>query len=229
MDLRAALERHGVGPEAERPIAALLEALAREPDPHTTVPAAEAVDVHVADSLAALLVPELRAANAIADIGAGAGFPGLPLATALPRARVDLIESAGRKVALVDRLIEAAGLTNARAVHARAEEWAAAEGRAAYEAVCARAVGPLALVAEYAAPLLSEGGVLIAWKGRRDSAEDGAGTKAAAQLGLEPAEVLAVTPYPGSRERHLHLYRKSSPTPPGFPRRPGIARKRPLA
>jgi 16S rRNA (guanine527-N7)-methyltransferase len=87
----------------------------------------------------------------------------------------------------------------------------------------------LALLVEYAAPLLADGGALIAWKGRREAAEEEAGAAAAAQLGLEPAGVLAVEPYPASRDRHLHLYRKSGPTPAGFPRRPGIARKRPLA
>ncbi|MEA2308641.1 MAG: rRNA (guanine527-N7)-methyltransferase [Thermoleophilaceae bacterium] len=229
MDLHEALERHEVDAAAAGPLAALLEALAREPDPHTTVPAEDTVDVHVADSLAALAVPELRTARAIADLGAGAGFPGLPLAVALPRARVDLIESARRKVAVIERLIEAAGIRNARAIAARAEDWAAGEGREAYDAVCARAVGSLALLVEYAAPLLADGGSLIAWKGRRDPAEEEAGAAAAAQLGLEPAGVLAVEPYPASRDRHLHLYRKSGPTPAGFPRRPGIARKRPLA
>ncbi|MEA2350268.1 MAG: rRNA (guanine527-N7)-methyltransferase, partial [Thermoleophilaceae bacterium] len=76
MDLHEALERHEVDAAAAGPLAALLEALAREPDPHTTVPAEGTVDVHVADSLAALAVPELRTARAIADLGAGAGFPG---------------------------------------------------------------------------------------------------------------------------------------------------------
>jgi 16S rRNA (guanine527-N7)-methyltransferase len=86
----------------------LLEALAAEPDPHTTVVhPAEAVDVHVADSLSGLAVPELRLAKTVADIGAGAGFPGLVLAIALPGTQVDLIESAGRKAALIGRLAAA--------------------------------------------------------------------------------------------------------------------------
>ena len=78
--------------------AALLAALAAEPDPHTTVSDPEAaLEVHVADSLSGLEVPELSSAGRIADIGAGAGFPGLVLAIAIPRAQVDLIESAGRQ------------------------------------------------------------------------------------------------------------------------------------
>jgi len=81
---------------------------------------------------------------------------------------------------------------------------------------------------EYAAPLLHEGGVLVAWKGARDAAEEGAGAAAAGQVGMALEEVLAAKPYPSSENRHLHVVRKISPTPDGFPRRAGMARKRPL-
>jgi 16S rRNA (guanine527-N7)-methyltransferase len=213
----------------------LLEALAAEPDPHTTVSDPEAaLEVHAADSLSGLEVPELAAARRIADIGAGAGFPGLVLAIALPRAEVDLIESAGRKTAVMDRLIQAAELSNARSVTARVEDFARVPvalggGREAYEAVTARAVARLAVLVEYAAPLLGDGGVLVAWKGMRDRAEEGAGAAAAEKVGMAVKEVVPVRPYPASENRHLHVYRKIAPTPPEFPRRAGMARKRPLA
>jgi 16S rRNA (guanine527-N7)-methyltransferase len=229
MELEEALERHGVAPEAAVAFRRLLDAWAREPDPQTTVPPDEAVDVHIADSLAGLSFPELREARTIADVGAGAGFPGLAMAIALPAARVDLIESAGRKVAVIERLAVAAEIRNALAVRARAEEWSAAEARGIYDVACARAVGPLPVLLEYAAPLLRDGGALIAWKGRRDAAEEAAGDEVARLLGLARAEIRPVEPYPGSRDRHLHLYRKLRPTPDGFPRRPGLAAKRPLA
>src|SRR5215213_9899930 len=111
--------------DASRQLARLLEALAAEPDPHTTVSdPARALDVHVRDSLAALAVPAVRTVRRLVDIGAGAGFPGLPLAIALPDVRVDLVESASRKTAVIERLAEAAAIANARAVRARVEEWA---------------------------------------------------------------------------------------------------------
>jgi 16S rRNA (guanine527-N7)-methyltransferase len=213
----------------------LLAALAAEPDPHTTVSDPEAaLEVHVADSLSGLEIPELASGRRIADIGAGAGFPGLVLALALPRAEVDLIESVGRKTAVMDRLIQAAELGNARSVTARVEDFARVPpalggGREAYDAVTARAVGPLALLVEYAAPLLRDGGVLVAWKGARDSAEEAAGAAAARDVGMAVKEVVSVQPYPASENRHLHVFRKSAPTPARFPRRAGIARKRPLA
>jgi 16S rRNA (guanine527-N7)-methyltransferase len=187
----------------------------------------------VADSLSGLESAELRAATRIADLGAGAGFPGLVLAVALPGAQVDLIESARRKAAVIDRLCQAAQIGNARAVVARAEEWARMPpalggGREAYDAVTARAVAPLAVLVEYAAPLLRLSGVLVAWKGARDRAEEGLGRGAADEVGLALADVRRVVPFEGARNRHLHVYRKVAPTPERFPRRPGMALKRPL-
>jgi 16S rRNA (guanine527-N7)-methyltransferase len=130
---------------------------------------------------------------------------------------------------VIERLAAAAGVENARAVPSRAEEWAAGEGREAYDAVTARAVAPLAVLAEYAAPLLRQDGVLVAWKGSRDSAEEAAGNAAAGALGMTAASVIPVAPFAAARNRHLHVFTKREPTPPGFPRRPGMARKRPLA
>jgi 16S rRNA (guanine527-N7)-methyltransferase len=206
----------------------LLEALAAEPDPHTTVvEAMAATEVHVADSLCGLEIPELRAASRIADLGAGAGFPGLVLAAALPAARVDLIEAARRKTDVIERLSAAAGVA-AGVVPLRAEEWAAGEGAGAYEGVTARAVASLPVVVEYAAPLLAPGGVFVAWKGSRDPEEETSGAASALQVGLEPAAVVPVKPYRGSRHRHLHVYLKVRDTPPKYPRRPGMAAKRPL-
>ena len=186
--------------------------------------------VHVADSLSGL---ELVGAPArVADVGAGAGFPGLVLAAALPATRVDLVESVGRKCEFIGRAIEVAGLDNARVVCTRAESWAAeAEpggGREAYDVVTARAVGRLATLAELASPLLHERGALIAWKGRRDRAEEDEIVRAAQRLAMEPGEVRWVGPYAGSENRHLHVIRKSGPTPADLPRRPGMAKKRPF-
>jgi 16S rRNA (guanine527-N7)-methyltransferase len=232
--LEALVARFGLGQAAAGQIERILEALAAEPDPHTTVSEPQAaLEVHVADSLSGLEVPELARARRIADIGAGAGFPGLALAVALPQAQVDLVESAGRKTAVVDRLIQAGDVSNARSITTRAEEFASVPpslggGREAYDAVTARAVGSLAVLVEYAAPLLRENGVLVAWKGARNPKEEAAGAEAARQVGMATADVLPVQPFEASENRHLHVFRKISPTPARFPRRSGMARKRPL-
>ena len=228
--LKALTERHGLPASAGGVLGALMRALEEEPDPPTTLRTPrEVLDGHLADSLAGLCLPELTRAGRIADIGAGAGFPGLALAVALPEARLDLIESSARKCAVMERLARAAGLANVRVLALRAEDWAAAEGAGAYEAVTARAVGPLAVLAEYAAPLLSHGGALVAWKGARDPQEEAAGASAAQQLGMSCDRVERVRPFDEARERHLHVYVKVAQTPARFPRRTGVARKRPLA
>jgi 16S rRNA (guanine527-N7)-methyltransferase len=188
--------------------------------------------VHVADSLSGLQVRELAEARAIADLGSGAGFPGLVLAAALPAAGVDLIESVAAKCDFMRRAAAAGGIGNARVIEGRSEAWATAPppqgGRESYDAVSARAVGRLSTLAELAVPLLREGGVLVAWKGRRNAAEEEELEAAAERLAMQPLQVLEVGPYAGSRHRHLHVVRKSGPTPDGLPRRPGMAKKRPF-
>ena len=221
-------ERYGLGAEAVDSLAALLGVVAADPTAPTSMRALEdAIDAHVADSLVALDLPAVREAGEVADIGAGAGFPGLALATALPAARVFLVESVGRKCEFLERAVFVASLANASVVCARAEEWEA--GFAACDVVTARALASLPVVVEYAAPLLRVGGSLVAWKGRREAGEEAAGAAAAAELGLELVEVRHVDPFPGARDRHLHVFRKVARTPERFPRRPGMAAKRPLA
>ena len=227
--LKALVDRYRLPDAALTRLQALLDALRREPDPHTAVSAGlAAVEVHVADSLAGLEVDRLAAADSIADIGAGAGFPGLVLALALPSARVDLVESAGRKVDVILRLARAASISNAHVIATRAETLAAGEARGAYAAVTARAVAALPVLVEYAAPLLRKGGALVAWKGSRVADEEDAGRAAADVVGLAPTAIVPVQPYADSRDRHLYVYSKVRQTPNRFPRRPGIALKRPL-
>jgi 16S rRNA (guanine527-N7)-methyltransferase len=219
--------------EARRSLTPVVELLASEPTAPSSVRDPEqAWRVHVADSLSGLVVGGLRQATRVADVGAGAGFPGLVLAAALPSSEIHLIESTGRKCEFMRRALAASELTNARVICERAETWASvappAGGREGYGAVTARAVGRLATLAELASPLLAPGGLLVAWKGRRDDAEEAELARAAPRLGMEPLEVLAVGPFAGSRHRHLHTMRKSGPTPEDLPRRPGMAKKRPF-
>jgi 16S rRNA (guanine527-N7)-methyltransferase len=183
--------------------------------------------VHVADSLTGLEIPELREATRIADIGSGAGFPGLALAVSLPQAQVDLIESIGRKCEFMERAIEASGISNARVINARSEDLATGESRESYEGVTARAVGRLSTLAELASPLLKDGGILVAWKGKRDADEEQQLDRAADQLAMRPEQILAVGPRAGSEHRHLHVIRKLGATPADLPRRSGMAKKRP--
>jgi 16S rRNA (guanine527-N7)-methyltransferase len=207
-----------------REVLAVIESDPRSPTSVTDP--VDAVDVHLADSLAALPVIDELAPARIADVGSGAGVPGIPLSIARPEIEVDLVESAARKCRFLEDLIEGLGLERARVVHRRVEEWGREQGREAYDVVLVRAVGALPMVLEYAAPLLRDAGWLIAWRGRSDATDQAA--VAAQIVGLELDRVLPVRPYPTSRDRNLRLYRRVRPAPDSLPRRPGMARKRPL-
>ena len=104
---------------------------------------------------------------------------------------------------------------------------AGGEGREAYDAVTARAVGRLSTLAELASPLLKPNGVLVAWKGKRDEDEERQLANAAEDLAMTPEQILNVGNRAGSEHRHLHVIRKTGPTPANLPRKPGIAKKRP--
>jgi 16S rRNA (guanine527-N7)-methyltransferase len=205
----------------------VLELLAVERASVSSVVDERAWRVHVEDSLTGLEVPELREAKRIADVGAGAGFPGLALAVALPKAEIDLIESVGRKCKFMRRAIEAAEIANATVHNTRSEDLASGDGRESYDAVTARAVGRLSTLAELASPLLKPNGVLVAWKGKRDEEEESQLQRASEPLAMHQETVLAVGDRAGSEHRHLHIIRKTGKTPENLPRNPGIAKKRP--
>lgn len=216
-----------LSPAGRRSLEIVLELLAKERASVSSVTDDRAWQVHVEDSLTGLEVPELREAKRIADLGAGAGFPGLVLAVVLADAQIDLIESVSRKTAFIARAAEAAEIPNATARSARAEDLARGDSRDSYDIVTARAVGRLSTLAELASPLLKEGGVLIAWKGRRDGDEEAQMDRASISLAMTPERILDVGHRAGSEHRHLHVIRKSGPTPDNLPRNPGIAKKRP--
>jgi 16S rRNA (guanine527-N7)-methyltransferase len=211
-----------------RSLETVLELLAAERASVSSVTDGRAWKVHVEDSLTGLEVPELRQASRIADLGSGAGFPGLVLAVALPDAGVDMIDSIGKKTAFIAHAGAEAGIPNAFAITARAEDVARDEGaRESYDVVTARAVGRLSTLAELASPLLKRGGVLVAWKGRRDEGEEQQMSRAAESLAMFPESILDVGHRAGSEHRHLHVLRKSGPTPADLPRKSGMAKKRP--
>ncbi|MGZ4268678.1 MAG: 16S rRNA (guanine(527)-N(7))-methyltransferase RsmG [Kineosporiaceae bacterium] len=220
-------QRHALPAGAAGRLATLLALVETEPASITTVrDPRRGADVHVADSLVALGLAEVRDARRIADLGAGAGFPGLVLAVALPATEVVLVESVSRKAAFIRRAAATAGLDNVVVVTARAESWR--EGLGTCDVVTARALAPLGVLLEYAAPLLRVGGSLVAWKARLDPGERRDAVAAATVLGMGEAREVPVAPFPGAGERSLYVSLKVMDTPAEYPRREGMARKRPL-
>jgi len=222
-------ERPWLAGDLQQRLEPMLEMLAAAPASLSSVTNPdEARRIHLSDSLSGLVVDEVNLAHRVTDIGAGAGFPGIPLAMARPEAEFTLLDSVGKKVRFMEAVIERLGIENAVAVNQRSEDWAASEGAGSSDLVTARAVAPLEALAELASPLLVTGGSLVAWKGEREP--DGEEKLAAleAKLAMRLERVVAVRPYAGSRERHIYVVKKTSETPPGLPRRAGMVRKRPL-
>ncbi len=184
-----------------------------------------ALERHVADSLAGAAQPEIRDATGIVDVGSGSGFPGLALAVALPGLEVTLVESERRKAEWLESV--SVRFPNVRVVRARSEDLAKRRP-AAWPVAIARALAPPPSALELCAPLVARGGHVVLWCGPRDAEMDARATRAAAELGLAPADVRPVAPFPGAR-RHLHVHEKPHDTPPRYPRRPGRASKRPIA
>jgi 16S rRNA (guanine527-N7)-methyltransferase len=176
----------------------------------------EARRVHIDDALAA--VPLLEDGPLI-DVGSGGGSPGIPLAWARPDLDVVLLESSRRKCEFLERA--AGDFPNVSVVRARAEEHARDAGRDAYATAVARALAPPPVAAEWCLPLVRPGGVLVLYAGEQSLALN----RVAGTIGATGPEEVAVA---GSTRRRLLVFRKVEPTPERFPRRTGLARKRPL-
>jgi 16S rRNA (guanine527-N7)-methyltransferase len=220
-------QQYGLDERACDQLTALLDLIEQDERAPTTVrDPALGVDLHVADSLVALDLAPVRAAETIADLGSGVGFPGLALAVARSDCDVRLVESQGRKTAYLEDLLAQVEVPNASVIRARVEEWSG--GICAHDVVVARALGPQPVVLEYAAPLLRLGGTLVDWRGARVHAEEQRAERAADELGLALLGVERVEPFEAARDRHLHLFTKARDTPATFPRRAGMARKHPL-
>jgi 16S rRNA (guanine527-N7)-methyltransferase len=187
-----------------------LEALVATPGLTSVRDPAEARRVHLEDSLSALETVR-RFSGPIVDVGSGGGAPGIPLAAALPEREVTLLESSRRKCSFLERWV--AELPNLRVVCGRAEE----QPRDMYGVAVAKALAPPPIAAEWCLPLVAPDGAAVLFVG--PSAESKRVAAVAEQLS---AELLA-------SPAGLLVLCKLGPTPAGFPRRPGIARKRPLA
>jgi 16S rRNA (guanine527-N7)-methyltransferase len=236
---RGALQRvaamHALADEQAEQLAAYVELLLgwrRANVTGLTDPVA-VVDTLIGDSLGLLAVPQLREreSGAWLDLGAGAGIPGIPLTIALPGVRITLLDAVAKKCAFLEAAVAAAGLSGrAAVVCARSEHHGAAggAGREAYGVVLARAVAELSVLVELAAPLLAEGGVLLASKTRTALAgESDAAEVACGRCGLaaEPSVPLSASPLD---DAVCAVFRKTAPAPEWLPRREGMAAKRPL-
>jgi 16S rRNA (guanine527-N7)-methyltransferase len=163
------------------------------------------------------------------DVGSGGGLPGIPLAIAFPSLQVTLLESVGKKAAFLREVVDALGLTSVSVRTGRAEE--AARGpseRDAYDLVVARALAPLPVALELCLPFARTGGIVVLPRGSDLAVQLADGEAAAGQLAaqLRPPIVLDDPELPAGRS--LVVADKLGPAPERYPRRPGMAAKRPL-
>lgn len=195
-----------------------LEALLATPGLTAVDDPAAARRVHVDDALAAAALVE---EGPVVDVGSGGGSPGIPLAWARPGLRVDLLEAQRRKCDFLERAAQA--FPNVGVVCARAEEHGRGAGREAYGAALAQALAPVPTALEWCLPLVRVGGRVVLLVGQ---VELEPAARAAEALGGGAPELV---PLEGSANRSLLVVPKVEATPERFPRRPGVARKRPLA
>lgn len=186
---------------------------------------------HFLDSLSCLKVlpPEELAGARVIDVGAGAGFPGLPLKFVCPEMQLTLLEATGKKVAYLEHVVHTLGLRRVQVIHGRAEDLGRDPAhREQYDWALARAVAEMPTLVEYLLPLVRVGGAMLAQKGEGAAAEVHRAAVAITTLGgrvrqLSPVELRGL-----AETRYLVVVDKVSATPENYPRRPGVPKKRPL-
>src|SRR5215211_8251293 len=186
---------------------------------------------HVLDSLSCFLYRPLFGAGRLADVGSGGGLPGIPLKIVEPDLATTLVESTGKKASFLRYAVETLSLERVGVANVRVEEVGRERGcRGAFDIVTSRAVARLSVVAEYSVPLLETGGRVLAMKGRLEQEELAEGSRAAEALGARVVEIIEVPLLPavGEKERKVVVIEKIRETPAAYPRRPGVASKRPL-
>jgi 16S rRNA (guanine527-N7)-methyltransferase len=184
---------------------------------------------HFLDSLSCLTVDQFRPPGKVIDVGTGAGFPGIPIKLLYPQFDLTLVESVRKKASFCQHVIDTLEIEGIRVVHDRAETLGRhADYRECYDWGLARAVAIAPVVLEYLIPLIRVGGRAILQKGETGPAEMHQAEHAMRVLGAEVEQIQAVELPRVTEPRHLATVRKVAATPPKYPRRPGMAAKRPL-
>lgn len=184
---------------------------------------------HFFDSLSLAFIVDMNQVKAMADIGSGAGFPGIPLVIAFPEIQLTIVDSLNKRITFLNHLVGELGLNTIQCVHGRAEDISRlAQHRDKYDLVTARAVARLSVLNEFCLPFVKAGGDFVAMKGSEINSEL---EEAAFSLRELRGELKAIhnmeLPYDQGL-RHLIWIRKTGTTPKKYPRKAGTPLKQPL-
>lgn len=184
---------------------------------------------HFYDSISAAFFIDLKGAKSICDVGAGAGFPSIPLKICYPELEVTIVDSLNKRISFLENLAEQLDLKDVQFIHARAEDFGQDKKyREKFDIVTARAVARLSVLSELCVPLNKKGGQFIAMKGAAAIDELDDAKKALAVLGAEIEQSYAFNLPIEDSERNIFVFTKVKSSPKKYPRKPGIPNKSPI-
>lgn len=184
---------------------------------------------HFYDSVSLAFFVDMNKVSTLADIGSGAGFPGIPLKICFPDIQLTIIDSLNKRISFLKNIVDQLGLTGVELIHGRAEEWGQKQGyRDHYDLVTARAVAKLALLNEFCLPFVRVDGTFAAMKGSDPTDEIKEASYSFKQLKGKLNKVEKFTLPVEEADRHIIIVEKRASTPQKYPRIPGVAAKSPL-
>ncbi|MBZ5199596.1 16S rRNA (guanine(527)-N(7))-methyltransferase RsmG [Planomicrobium chinense] len=184
---------------------------------------------HFFDSITAAFYIDFTKPLKVCDVGAGAGFPSIPLKICFPHIEVTIVDSLNKRIQFLNHLSDKLNLSNVRFIHSRAEDFGQSEHRESYDLVTARAVARLSVLAELCVPLVKNGGLFAAMKAASAPDELKDAEKALLKLGVKEESIHSFKLPIEESDRHIQVFRKFKETPKKYPRKPGVPNKSPIA
>lgn len=185
---------------------------------------------HFFDSISAAFYVDLKGVKTLCDVGAGAGFPSIPLKICFPELQVTIVDSLNKRIGFLNHLAEKLQLENVEFVHARAEDFGQNKAyREKFDIVTARAVARLSVLSELCIPLVKKGGIFIAMKGAAAKEELVDARRPLTVLGAKLKKDYSFLLPVEDSERNIYVFSKVKNTPSKYPRKPGVPNKTPIS